>query len=68
MNKINNIFKKYKILQVFTKEYRDETKMYECLEENSDVFKLNDEGFDVDENVKTLIKNNYKSNFKIDIK
>ncbi len=68
MNKINNIFKKYKILQVFTKEYRDKTKMYECLEENSDVFKLNDEGFDVEENVKTLIKKNYKSNFKIDIK
>lgn len=61
--KIKSAFKNNVILRVFTKEYCDETLYYETVKDN--IMKLKSDNYDVDERIKVLKKNNYKSNFKV---
>lgn len=60
-----------KVLEVFSKEYKEETKYREFMKQNVDSLKQsNKESVDeesVDEKVKRLINKDYKSNFKINI-
>ena len=60
-----------KILEVFSKEYKEETKYREFMKQNVDSLKQSKEDSvdeeSVDEKVKRLINKDYKSNFKINI-
>ena len=57
-----------KVLDVFSEEYREETRYRECMKQNMDKmkFKLATEE-DVDKKIKRLELRNYESNFKINI-
>lgn len=57
-----------KVLDVFSEEYREETRYRECMKQNMDKmkFKLATEE-DVDKKIKRLESRNYESNFKINI-
>ena len=55
-----------KVLEVFSKEYKEETKYREFMEQNVDSLKQSNKE-SVDEKVKRLINKDYKSNFKINI-
>ncbi len=55
------------IFKIFTKEFKEETKVRENLKSYASRVKLNTDNYDVDEKVKVLIKDNLQSNFKINI-
>lgn len=54
-----------KILKVFTKEFRQETKFLEFIENRILQDKLQSNDFNIDKEIQRLKKNNYKSNFKM---
>ena len=54
-----------KILQVFTRAYREETKYQEFLANNIELFKVNGTNESIDNKVNRLKSNNYVSNFCI---
>jgi hypothetical protein len=54
-----------KILEVFSKEYKEETKYLEFLEKNKNIFKLNDDSEDINLKIKRLSDKELKSDFKI---
>lgn len=56
-----------KVLEVFTKQYREETKYQIFMEKHKDLFKLNGDNFNVDETIDRLRKNGFHSNFHVDI-
>ena len=56
-----------KILEVFTKRYREETKYQIFMEKHRDLFKLNGDSFNVDESIDRLRKINFHSDFHVDI-
>ena len=56
-----------KVLEFFSKEYKEETKYREFMESNLDRMKIKLTEDDIDKKIKVLKNNNYKSNFKINI-
>lgn len=54
-----------KVLQVFTKEYKEETKYQLYLEKNINKMKFKSNNYNVEEKVKVLKMKNFNSNFKI---
>ena len=67
-NKINEMCRKNVILNVFTKEYKNEILYREILNKNVDIFKLNDNSEEVSEVIKRLKKVNFKNNFEMSTK
>lgn len=55
------------ILQVFTKEYKEETEYQIFMEKHKDMFRLNDNAEPIDNIVDRLKKKNFQSNFKVTI-
>lgn len=55
-----------KILEVFTKKYKEETEYKEFLEKSLPQMRLHTNGFDVEESVSMLSDKGFQSNFKID--
>ena len=55
------------IFKIFTKEFKEETSIRENLKGYTSKVKLNTDNYDVDERMKVLIKDNFQSNFKINI-
>ncbi len=55
------------IFKIFTKEFKAETKVRENLKSYVSRVKLNSDNYDVDEIIKILIKDNFQSNFEINI-
>lgn len=56
-----------KVLEVFTREYREETEYREYMERILDVFKLNNQSEDIEKKVNRLIDKNFVSHFSIEI-
>ena len=55
-----------KIKEVFTKEYKQETKYRDFVEKNVNRFKLkSEERLDLSERLKSLEDNNFQSNFQV---
>lgn len=50
----------FRILEVFTKEYRKETRYQEMIQRNMKHFRLNDDGESVEEKVKRLKRKDKK--------
>jgi hypothetical protein len=55
------------ILQVFTKEYREETEYQIFMEKHKDMFRLNDNAEPIDNIIDRLKKKNFQSNFTVTI-
>lgn len=64
---IRSRLRKNVIFKIFTKEFKEETKVRENLKNYVSRVKLNSDNYDADEKVKVLIKDNFQSNFKINI-
>jgi len=57
-----------KILEVFTKEYRQETEYREHIRKNVDKIKLkSEERFDLSERLKNQMDNNFQSSFHVKV-
>ena len=56
-----------KIIEVFTKEYREETEYREFLEDNVDKAKLKGSNFNVDASVENLKYINFRNNFHLSV-
>jgi len=56
-----------KVLEVFSKEYKEETEYREFMEQNKDRIKYKSSENNIDKRIKALKNNNYKSNFNIKI-
>lgn len=56
-----------KILEVFTRKYKEETEYREFLEKSLSKMRLRTNGFDVEESVSRLADRGFKSNFKMDM-
>lgn len=56
-----------KVYEVFTKEYKKETKYREFMEKMLPSFELNNKSEDVEEKVKRLVNKNFISNFKVSV-
>lgn len=56
-----------KILEVFTRKYKEETEYREFLEKSLPKMHLRTNGFDVEESISRLSDRGFQSNFKIDI-
>lgn len=57
-----------KIKEVFTREYRENTKYREFLKQNSDRLKLKcEERFDLEERLKKLKDDDFQSNFRVKV-
>jgi hypothetical protein len=54
-----------KILEVFTKQYKEETKYQIFMEKNVDRIKLQSNNYDVEERIQRLKNKNLKSNFRV---
>ena len=54
-----------KIMEVFTKEYKEETKYQIFMEENVDKMKLANENFDADESVERLKRKEFQNNLHV---
>lgn len=54
-----------KIFEVFTKQYKEETKYREFLKSKLNSFKLENNDEDAEYKLQTLINSNFVSNFKI---
>ena len=56
-----------KVCEVFTKEYRKETKYREFMEKMLHSFELNNKSEDVEKKVKRLVDKNFVSDFKVKV-
>ena len=56
-----------KVCEVFTKEYRQETRYREFMEEMLHSFELNNKSEDIEKKVKRLTDKNFISDFKVKV-
>ena len=57
-----------KVLQVFTKEYKEETKYLEFIKKYINYIKLKSNNYDLEERIKILENKKFDSNFKVLVK
>ena len=56
-----------KIMEVFTKKYKEETGYLGFLKNNIDRFKLESNDYNIEENIERIRVVNFKSNFKVEL-